>query len=243
MHFINKNSGNNKLEFNYLKSMRYWHRPGGGLSEVLRKMKGKNTTDPTLLDKSYIELYIGSLFATCLQESEKLDFWIGRPDTDPPDMALMTMIPDEKKRIKFHSREIEITRFIQGRNSLIDTILNKDIPYPGNYIIVCFLEMTGVVEFKKLSDQLVKRLKNIHHVFLLFHGVSLSELEKLSEKQEAIKKVTLVQLAPVFDAQMIDISDCLEKWRLDNKKLVYIEEGKVYYGLRDNETIIPKIIL
>ena len=242
MYFIDKNSGSNKLELNYLKSIRYWHRPGGGLFEVLRKMKEKNTTDPTSLDKSYVELYIGSLFAICLQESENLDFWIGKPDNDPPDMAFMTMITDQKKRTKVHSREVEITRFIQGRNSLINTILNKDIPYPGNYIIVCFLEMSGIIELKKLSEQLIRELKNVHHVFVLFHGASLSNLEKLQEKQEVIKKITVVQLAPRFNEQIINIDDSLEKYRLDNKKFVYIEKGKIYYGLRDNETIIPKII-
>jgi len=232
----------NKSELIHLKSVRYWHRPGGGIFEVIEKMKEEGITDPTLLDRSYVELYVGSLFAMCLQESEKLDWWISKPTEDPPDMAIMTMMRDARQKLWFCSREVEITRYIQGRKSLIQTILDKDQPYPGNYVIACFLEANGIEYLKKISTQLSGKLKNIRNVFLIFHGMSFSEWEKLSEKKEAISKVTLVQLLPVFDVQVIDIENNLEKWKLDDKRLAYVEDGKVYYGLRRGESTTPKII-
>jgi len=242
MYFAPKKSDNSRLGLSHLKTIHYWHRPGGGLVEVIEKMREKGITDPTLLGTSYMELYIGSLLGLGLQESEKLDFWIGKPKEDPPDLAFMTMVFDEKERLYFHSREVEITRYRKQDKSLIQTILDKDKHYPGDYIIVCFLEFNGHEELKKISEELIGQLKNIHHVFLVFHGMHFVYLKEPPRKEDLAGKTSIVQLSPIFSTQEINLKESLEKWRLDNKKLAYLDNAKVFYGKRDEETIYPKII-
>lgn len=230
------------MALSHLKSISYWHRPAGGLVEVIQKMKEKGVRDPTLLGTSYMELYIGSLLGLGLQESEKLDFWIAKTKENPPDMVFMTAVFDEKERIYFHSREVEITRCFKKDKSIIETILAKDIAYQGDYIIVCFLEFNGSEELKKLSENLIKQLKNIHHVFLVFHGIPLATLEESRTKEELAGKVSIVQLSPIFSTQVIDMRKSLENLNLDNKKLIYVDNAKVYYGLRPGDSVFPKII-
>ena len=243
MYFADQNTKNTKFELICLKQIRYWHRPGRGLFEVFQKMKEKDTDDPTLLDKDYVELYIGSLFAMALQESEHIDFWIGKPLEDPPDLAVMTMSQDADKKISFRSRELEITRYTSKGKSLIETILSKDKPYPANYVIVCFLEPTGIEDFREIYNQLVGKLKNIHHVFLIFNGAKISGREEISEEEEeVIGKVTLIQISPIFDTYTIDIGECLGKWKLNKIRLIYTHNANVYYGLRPGESKYPKII-
>ncbi|MEK7195051.1 MAG: hypothetical protein AAB667_02250 [Patescibacteria group bacterium] len=242
MYFGDKKSENSRSALSHLKAIRYWHRPCGGLVEVIKKMKERGVFDPTLLDKAHMELYIGSLLGIALQESEGIDFWIGKPNEDPPDMAFMTIVSDENNRIFFHSREVEITRCLSQDNDIIGTVLKKDKFYPGDYIIVCFLEFTGAEDIKMISNKLIAKLKNIQHVFLVFHGMPFADLKESIMSEEVRRKVTVAQVSPVFSSQVIDIVDSLEKWKLDDKRLIYTDKAKVYYGLRDGDKVFPKII-
>lgn len=244
MYFSEKKSENSRTALSHLKSVKYWHRPVGGLIEVLQKVKEIGVTDPTQLSGSYMELYIGSLFGIGLEKSENAKFWITKLKENPPDLAFMTMVSDERKRVLFYSREVEITRFLNnGYKNLIETILHKDNKnYPRDYVIVCFLEFNGVENLKNISDDLSKKLKNINHVFVVFHGMLLSSVEESLTKDIIGSKATIVQLVPEFNSQIIDIKECLQKANLDNEKLVYTENAQVFYGLRDGETSYPKII-
>src|ERR1035437_346208 len=206
-------------------------------------MKKKNVSNPTLLNKSFMELYIGSLFVMALQDSEKKDFWIGKSKEDPPDMVFMTVTYDDNKRAIFQAREIEITRYLKKDKSLIDVILNKDNVSLKDYIIVCFLEFNGYEDLKTLSENLKKKLKNIYHVFLIFNGLPFADLNQPPTLEEIKGKVSLVQLSPTFiPAHIFDIKEGLDKWKLDINKLVYVENAKVYSHLRDGDTMTPKII-
>ena len=242
MFFDKAKNENGRTNLVHLKDIRYWHRPQGGLNEVMLRMKEKNLKDPTLLEKEYIELYIGSLLGIGLQESEGLDFWIAKPEGDPPDMVFMTMMSDNKKGIYFHSREVEITRHMSDEISLLERILRKDKPYPREYILVCFIEITGQSILKDLSDKLKNKLEHIDHVFLVFHGMILSDLINNFSTEEMFTKVSVVQLSPIYDYKIFDILKCLEKTVKDCKKLVYIDGMQVYYGLRTGDTNYPKII-
>jgi hypothetical protein len=242
MLFNKSKSRNNRSNLNYLKLIKYWHRPIGGLNEVISCMEKKSVKDPTLLDKRYIELYAGSLLGMALQKSEGLEFWIAKPENDPPDFVFMTMRFDHKNRIYFRSREVEITRHISEEVSLFERILKKDKPYPKDYILVCFVEITGCSKsLKKIAKKLKEKLVHIEHVFLVFHGIIISGLKNIST-EEISRKVSVVQLLPQYDYQTIDIQEEMTTGSKDKKRLAYVEGAEVYYGLRKEDVNFPMII-
>jgi len=242
MLFNKSKSGNNRSTLNYLKSIRYWHRPIGGLNEVISCMEKKSVKDPTLLDKRYIELYAGSLLAMALQKSEGLEFWIAKPENDPPDFVFMTMVFDHNNQLYFHSREVEITRYRSEEVSLLERILKKDKPYPKDYILLCFVEVPGYLEsLGEITRKLKEKLVHIEHVFLVFHGVIIDESKNISTK-EILRKVSVVQLLPRYSYQTIDIQEEMITGSKDTKRLAYVEGVEVYYGLRKEDVNFPMII-
>ncbi len=244
MLFLKHTSEDSKSNLNYLKSIPYWHRPVGGLVEVVSKMQENKVSNPTLLGNDYMELYIGSFLCIALQENEGLDFWIAKPHENPPDFVFMTVKKIEKNAIYFHSREVEITRYVSEEKTIEEIILKKDTgnKYPPEYVLVCFIETTGTGNMKKLAEELRKKLQNINHVFLIFHGVMSLEMVKSLPKEKLVNMVSVVQLLPEYNYQMFNIQDCVEKAVLDTKKLVYLKDGVVYEGLRDGDTVFPRII-
>lgn len=233
-----------RTQLNHLKEILYWHRPGGGLMEVLMRMKDTQKSDPTELTKEYIELYVASLLGMGLEISEKKTFWIAKPPIDPPDFVFMTMTKDTKGRIYFSSREVEITRFISlyTKTNLLQTILAKDITYPEDYIIICFLETDSIEDLRSLSNELIDKLKHISHVFVVFVGMPLSDyLNKYSAKKP-IAMINLVQLSPVFDSVSFDLTQKIEEWKRDGEKLVYVDGREVFYGKRNDSESYPSIL-
>ncbi len=232
-----------RTELNHLKSILYWHRPAGGLMEIISKLKETSKRSPQELDKTANELYIASLLGMGLEKSENKTFWIAKALTDPPDFIFMTITKDTKGRMYFSSREVEITRYVGDRTSkdLLQTLLDKDKNYPEDYIIVCFLETTGIEDLKKISEQLMTKLKNITHVFVVFHGLLLSEFPKDADGK-ILNSISLVQLAPIFDTQSFNLIEKIEEWKTDECKLVYVEGRTVFYGKRKPEEGYPKIL-
>ena len=246
MFFDKAKSKDSRASLNHLKSVRYWHRPAGGLNEVILHMQEKRITNPTSLKKEHLELFIGSCLGMALEQGLNDIFWVARPESDPPDMLFMTMVSYENGGIKFHSREVEITRHMHNGSSLYNTIIKKDKAYPEDYVLVCFVETDGVVDFRELAESLKNKLTHISHVFLLFHGVMSTEIEKYVSKSGILSVgyiYSVVQLSPQFNHQTIDILKCWEQGRKDNKKLVYSNGTQVYYGLRKGDVDYPKIIL
>jgi hypothetical protein len=238
MHFAERVG--NRANLKHLKPVRYWHRPVGGLYEVFDTMMEKGVDTPTSLEGRYMELYIASLFGIALEQFENREFWIAKPKEDPPDMAFMTMAVEGENRFYFHSREIEITRHTPtSKKSLVETILSKDRAYPGDYVIVCFIEMDGQLDFQKLSLQLVTQLKHIQHVFLVFHGAPVDVIRKLPDKNEYKNLVSVVQISPVYNFQVINLLEHLKRGFEDQKRLVYVQDTGVYYGKRPEDSNLP----
>ena len=242
MLFKKNESGNSRSSLNHLKSIKYWHRPIGGLNEVLSCMRKKSLKDPMLLDKRYVELYAGSLLGMVLQKSEGLEFWIAKPENDPPDFVFMTMELDSKNRMYFHSREVEITRHMSEEVSLLERILKKDKPYPKDYILVCFVEVAGYSEsLEEIASKLKEKLVHIEHVFLVFHGGIINQSKNIST-EEMLRKVSVVQLLPEYSYKTIDIQEEMTRGSEDKKRLVYVEGADIYYGLRKGDVNPPMII-
>jgi hypothetical protein len=226
---------------NYLRAMSYWHRPVGVFYEIIRKVKENGITDPTKLEGKNIELYIASLFGMGFEIDQKSKVWIAKPKNDPPDFVFMTLVFEEKERIYFHSREVEITRCLE-KDDLFKIITKKDKPYPKDYILVCFLEKNGTLNVKELSQRLSGILKHIGHVFLVFHGVIDIKNFKDKSIEEIKKNISIVQLTPQYNTFTFNFWNYIESTKDDNEKLIYVKNGKVYYGKKDQGSEYPQIL-
>lgn len=229
-----------KTDLGYkVKEVLYWHRPAAYFSAVRSKVEEEKVSNPTLLNKEYMELYIASLFGMGLETDQRVRCWMAKVPKDPPDFVFMIIKGEENQKIYFHSRELEVTRYL-GDKKLIDAILNKDKAYSKDSVIACFFESTAVIHIKDLYESLRGKLNNINHVFLLGHGIVSKERPSINE---VTTKFSIIQLAPQYSTTVFDLGEYFKSIRTDNKKLVYLENGVVYYGLRKGETEYPKIII
>lgn len=239
--YFSKSTGE-KGDLNYLKAISYWHRPVGVFYEILRKVKENGITDPTKLEGKDIELYIASLFGMGFEIDQKSKVWIAKPENDPPDFVFMTLVSEEKERIYFHSREVEVTRCLE-KDDLFEIIIKKDKPYPKDYILVCFLEKNGTLNTNELSQRLSGVLKHIKHIFVVFHGISEIKTFANNSMEEIAKNISIIQLTPQYNTSTFNFWDYIEKVKDDNEKLIYVENGKVYYGKKDKDIEYPKILI
>lgn len=228
-----------KGNLSYLKPVPYWHRPGGVFIEVFNKIKQSGVSNPTQLSNEYMELYTASLFGMGFEIDQKVRCWLTKPQSDPPDFALMTLSGEESGKIYLNSREIEITRY-RGDKELFNTIAIKDKKaYPPDYVLLCFFEATGNVNTKNLSQSLCREMNNIGHVFLVGHGIITDRAPLASEIG---KKVSIIQLVPEYSVVTFDLDKYFEGIQGDNKKLVHVEGRDVRWGLRDGDSKYPNLI-
>ncbi len=238
MFFEGIKSKRSKTELSHLKLIPYWHRPGGGLKEVWDHTKKKGFKSFINLEKEYIELYVGSLLTLALQKQESLEFWIGKPTIDPPDLALMTI-----EKGVFSAREIEVTRSVSIDRTLIDTILAKDkFNYPDTYILACYIEVPGVYNLLELSKELGNKLKRLKNVVLVFHGMYMLDPNKPLSEKELLGNVSIVQVHSVFHNHQINLFDSLKEWHEDRGKLAYVKDGQIFWGKREGEIYYPTIL-
>ena len=241
MFFTGTPSKESRLELTHLKEIRYWHRPGGGLSEVIEHMRKNKLKNFDYLDNSHKELWAASCFALGLQQIENLDFWIGKPLQDPPDMVVMTI----GKEGKFNAREVEVVRMPTADKALIDYIMEKDKKvYPDKYILVCFVEAPGPQNLIDLFQELPSRLKRLKNIVLVFHGMMIPtpdfSVDSLDDDTR-INSISVVQVSPVFSPVQIHLLNSLKTWHEDGGKLAYVKDMQIYWGLREGDAY-PKIL-
>lgn len=238
MYFANHNAKDKPIKnLNHLRAGRYWHRPGGVLQKIANMVTEGGLESPVELEGKYVEAYIAALFGAGLEKSEKRKVWLTKPKDDPPDMAFMVVV-DKEGKIFFHSREIEITRHIGGTGNIRKTILNKikHKAYPEEYVIVCYIEAVGFIDFGELAQDIQNNLEkdNKVHVFLVGH-----EGNPGNPKQSY---TALRQLTPSEDKIGFRIKPVLDNYHQDPEKILYVADGEVFYGLRDEDDEIPNIV-
>ncbi len=237
--FIFTNEGGRKNLNHLREAVDYWHRPGGAIHEVADQITEDNKKDYNSLENKYKEIFIGSLFLIVLEKVQNQKFYISKTKNDPPDFVFMFPRKDEKDRLWLTSREVEIVRNVNSIEELEKTILSKDNNYPKDITVLCYVETPGQADLRDLSTNICSKLKNVSDVFLLFNGGMMDNMEG-----DLSKKISLIQLSPEYISYSceIDIDDVLKNFMIDEEKLMYTKDGKVYYGKRNKEDEYPKLI-
>lgn len=160
------------------------------------------------------EIYATSIIAMAMSKQEKKFFWIIKPEKDPPDGVIGTIV--EKNGFQeMHVREIEVVEHIEG--NLLDTIRKKLSAkrYEPNTILVCYISQGGGFDPEKEAEIISKEITSLDHIFLVFTGLRQTDvpanLENMSKEEQArvLLKISIVQLKPIFSFSTIDpIEDC-----------------------------------
>jgi hypothetical protein len=237
--FVFTNNGGRKNLNHLREDVTYWHRPAGAIIEIVNYIKDNNKLDYSSLQNNYKELLIGSLFLSVLEKTQKEKFYISKTKENPPDFVFMFLKKDERDRLWFSSREVEIVRNVNSIEELEDTILLKDKNYSKDITILCYVETPGITDLRLLSSSICSKLKNISDVLVLFHGVMLDHIQGNLDN-----KVSLVQVSPeyiVYSGE-INMNEIIENFKIEPEKLIYVKEGVAYYGKRSETEEYPKII-
>ncbi|MCX6764837.1 MAG: hypothetical protein NTU58_04030 [Candidatus Nealsonbacteria bacterium] len=180
------------------------------------------------------EIYATSIVAIAVAKQNKTKWWIQKPEIDPPDGVIGTIIQKDNIQ-EMHIREVEVVE--QVKDALLDTIRNKlsRKQYEPNTMLVCYISQGGIFDFKKESEIIAKEITSLNHIFLVFDGLKLTDIPQNvmgNDFLRAIYKTSLVQIKPVFSFITIDpIEDC-KLWRDGKDGSFFIFEGMGRGGSR-----------
>lgn len=182
------------------------------------------------------ESYAISILALALQESTKKDWWLHIPDKEPPDGYIVTFqeeLVKDKLGIKGKLREVEVVEHRSEDKTILQRLKEKILytSYDSDTVFVCLPLVSGVYDFKKLSDDLKNVSSKQSHAFIVMHGVPIS-----SGAPRADLRLTAVQLLPQFVSVTFDLSDQYKdfKKKFDTgREERLIENDKIHYGTRN----------
>ena len=162
------------------------------------------------------ELYVSALMALAMRQDTQAEWFFTKPNQDPPDGLIGTPNIDSESGGNIMSvRELEIVEHFKGL--LIDTITTKlnvkNKRYEPNTALVCLLSPNGIedYDFRELSKDLQKIELPLQHIFAVFHGTKMSELNSGLPDQELIRKlssVVMIQFLPKYNEIVISPADC-----------------------------------
>lgn len=175
------------------------------------------------------EIYAMSIVAKTMAKQENKTWWMVKPEHDPPDGVIGTIIEKDGLPI-MHVRELEIVEHITG--NLIDTLRAKLNPkkkqYEPNTALVCFISEGGTYNLEEAAAILKEETTGLDHVFLVFPGQELSSIPSDSTNEElarALITLSCVQIKPIYSISTIDpLLDCKE-FREGKEGAFYIFEG------------------
>lgn len=167
------------------------------------------------------EIYATSIAALATQQSEilKRQWWITKPPQDPPDGVIGTTEESPNGNL-MKIREVEVVEHLQG--NLLQTLNTKLARknYEPNTILVCLVSETGIYNFKELSSEICEQKLSLQHIFLAVHGTALP-VDRISLSKEDViavaKKVSLIQLRPVFAMSELDPFITCSAWRKEEE--------------------------
>lgn len=240
MHFAGDLSKSSKWALLHLKEVPYWHRAGSGLQEAFNRMHASGKKTLVQMDSGTIEVWAATALALAMQHSEKKSFWLGKPKSDPPDMAIMTVTD----KGYFLAREIEVTRCTHPDEELVENILKKDREnkLSDKYVLCGFVESPGHYDLMAIGQELQGKLTTLKNVVLVFNGKGLSSPEEPVDIDKIRTLWTVAQISPVFDAITIDIAAEYKSWLSDPEKLIYVRDRKIYYGKKTSTEQYPTLL-
>lgn len=133
-----------------------------GINKVLKDNKYKKEREAWIIGIS--------LFGYMKLTNAK--WWLQVPKDDPPDMRVMTMVPDYKKNLhEMQYREVEIMQITQhSKGSVIEEILKKlkGKAYVQETALLVYLQRTVFIEnMRKLADELNKAKPQVADIWIL----------------------------------------------------------------------------
>lgn len=173
------------------------------------------------------EIYATAIVAKAMSKQEQQQWWIYKPNADPPDGVIGTIIHRGDTPV-MHVREVEVVEHIDG--DLADTIRTKlsQKYYEPNTILACYVTKGGVFDLDNLATTFSKEATNLEHIFLVFPGQKLSDIDASLPKEELLKsmlKISSVQIKPVLSYITIDpLTDC-KPWMEGEEGTFFIYEG------------------
>lgn len=240
MYFAGDLTKSSKLELLHLKEVSYWHKAGSGIQEVFNRMHTSGKKNLTEMDTETIEVWVTTILALAMQHREGKIFWLGKPKSDPPDMAVMTVTETGY----FHARELEVTRCMHSNEELTKNILKKDKEntLSDKYVLCGFVDIPGQYDLITIGNDLQNKLSNIKNVVLIFNGKGLSSSDQIVNELSIRNLWTVAQISPVFDAITVDVSVEYKNWLNDPDKLRYTKNAQIYAGKRTPTEPYPTIL-
>ncbi|OHB14772.1 MAG: hypothetical protein A2431_00350 [Candidatus Zambryskibacteria bacterium RIFOXYC1_FULL_39_10] len=152
------------------------------------------------------EIYAMSIIAKAMSKSDQRQWWMIKPQNDPPDGVIGTIMED-KGFPEMCVREVEIVEHKDG--NLLDTVRKKlsSKQYEPNTILVCYISQGGVFDFKRNSEIILQEATSLDNIFFVFPGLMVSDIPKNGSTKEvarAMLKVSSVQIKPIYSMETID---------------------------------------
>lgn len=195
-----------KLEFKY----GYYFSPGFyrdyWINYIQGKIPGYDSFSNNRLEP-YQELWLGSIFAALYTKSTGDKYYVGPPESDPPDVWLVRHVPivyKEREATSLERMSVEITRcnLDEGEN-LFDQIMNKNTPAYDNMVLLVYLYGVGQdVNFSEICEQLAKKDK--------VHPMEIFVIANITGKDGIKPRSTTfvgAMVYPEYRTQMVSMAD------------------------------------
>lgn len=182
------------------------------------------------------ESYAVSILSLALQESTKKDWLLHIPDKEPPDGYIVTFqeeLTKGKLGIKGKLREIEVVEHRSNDKTILQRLQEKilDTSYDPDTVFICLTLVSGMYDFKKLSEDLKSVSSKQSHAFVVMHGLPIS-----FGALKADLRLTAVQVLPEFASVTFDLrnqyNDFKKKFDIGREERL-IEDNTIHYGTRN----------
>lgn len=221
-----------------------WEHPCAALKNIFANFE---EYDHNILNapKKQREALAVAFVAMVLKKKTANDWWYYMlPDKyETPDGLVITLHP-EKDGFKGSVREIEVVEHRDTDKSISERIEDKlKTSYSPDTVIVCLALVPGEYDFLTVSQNLANTTRISKEVFIVYHGTRLSQGEIAKEKD--FFSVTLVQLAPKFAYESLDIREALDAFgkAYEKGQEARITKGNhIYYATSNPEFRSPQTI-
>lgn len=174
------------------------------------------------------EIFAISILAKAMSKSDNLRWWIIKPDVDPPDGVIGTII-NKNGLDEMHVREVEVVECLGG--DVAETVINKlrNKNYEPNTFLVCLVSQGGLYNFETVANSLMNVATSLEHIFFVFTGFELSNIASNASTDELLAtatSVTSVQVKPIYSVVSINPFEECKDWRTGVTGNYFIYEGR-----------------
>ncbi len=219
------------------KKANQWDHPMKSIFKVAKKIG--ELKDQRLLSKKDREAYCTALMALALMSETKIDWWISIPQEDPPDGLVGTFV-EKNGLVTGMMREVEVVEYRNSSKELFELIKDKMTKkaYGSNTVLTCLVIEPESYDFTELAYKLSSINSSLKHVFLVFSGAMIGDINSGSFKAEST--YTMVQLLPIYEFFSFDINsfmdDFNERYQRGHESRL-IEGDEIYFGTANKKFV------